>query len=101
METHENTRSEHTGEPSGIDWSRFSAFLFRFVAGLGLIAFWLLLGGVTVIALVYVGKLVIPLFAAALPVDWLLGVLAVGIVAIVWYVAFWVAVDACPTWAFS
>jgi hypothetical protein len=90
MNAHENIRSERGEERSGIDWSRLSSFLFRFVAGLGLIWFWLLLLAATVIVLVYAGK-----FIATLSIAWLLGVVvAVGVVGILWYVCFWVAVDA-------
>jgi hypothetical protein len=92
MNAHEHTDGERRGGPSEtrIDWSRFSSFLFRFVAGLGLICFWLLLLGGTVIVLVYAGK-----FVATLSISWLLGVVvAVGVVGVLWYVCFWVAVDA-------
>jgi hypothetical protein len=92
MDAHEHAGSERKGDSSDtrIDWSCFFSFLFRFVAGLGLICFWLLLLGVTIIGLVYAGK-----FVGNLSIAWLLGlVVAIGVVGILWYVCFWVAVDA-------
>jgi hypothetical protein len=73
-----------------IDWRRFWSFLFRLVTGLGLVAVWLMLLGLIVVGLVFVAN-----FVAGLSFAWILGVaVAIPMLAVVWYVCFWVSLDA-------
>lgn len=73
-----------------INWRHLWEFMFRVVTGVGLVTFWLILLVAVLAAIVWLGVTI-----SNLSLGWILGVIVtVPILLIVWWLCFFVALDA-------